>query len=155
MLEPERSPAAETVTEILSHDHRRLDAILAEAKRSLVAGELARAEARFAEFRAGLERHIVAEEEILFPAFEALTGVRSGPTEVMRVEHVELRRLMAEIAARLGGGGDEGHATPLAALTARLYAHNGKEERILYPASDRAASEAGTLGELVQKLRLP
>lgn len=144
---------AESVTQLLSDDHRRLDAILADAKRCLAVGDLRRAAARFAAFRGGLEHHIAAEEEILFPAFESLTDSTRGPTEVMRVEHVELRRLMAEVAACLERGGDASNAPPLAALTARIYAHNGKEERILYPATDQAARDASGLEELVRRLQ--
>ena len=40
----------------------------------------------------------------------------------------------------------------LAALTALVYAHNGKEERILYPAIDREAGEAGVLDDLARRL---
>ena len=152
LANPSREPA-HSVTQLLGEDHRRLDSILADAKRCLCAGDLRRAAVRFAEFRSGLERHIVAEEEILFPAFESLTGSTDGPTRVMRMEHVELRRLMAEVAASLEGGGDETNAPPLAALTARIYAHNGKEERILYPATDRAALDAAILEDLVRRLQ--
>jgi iron-sulfur cluster repair protein YtfE (RIC family) len=136
-------------------DHHRLDVILAAAKRSLHAGDIARGLARFREFRDGLERHIAAEEEVLFPAFEVLTGsAGSGPTHVMRVEHGELRRLMAEIVSTLERGGAEERVTPFAALTARIYAHNGKEERILYPAMDRAArdADAADVGALQRRL---
>jgi hypothetical protein len=59
---------------------------------------------------------------------------------------------MAEVTDSLARGGEEGHVTPLAALTARIYAHNGKEERILYPAADRAIGDA-TLEELVRRLQ--
>ena len=105
-------------------------------------------------FREGLEHHIEAEEQVLFPVFEGLTGAaQGGPTVVMRAEHAELRKLMAEVASVLEAGPEEGHTTPLAALTARIYAHNGKEERILYPMTDRLAREAGTLDELVSRLR--
>jgi hypothetical protein len=38
-------------------------------------------------------------------------------------------------------------------VTALLMAHNGKEERILYPATDHAARDAGTLDALVASLR--
>jgi regulator of cell morphogenesis and NO signaling len=41
----------------------------------------------FEEFKAGLEQHIVWEEEILFPSFEQKFGLPGGPTEVMRWEH--------------------------------------------------------------------
>src|SRR5262245_31236248 len=145
----------ESLTQEFRVDHQRLDAILAAAKRSLHAGDIARGLARFREFRDGLERHIAAEEEVLFPSFEALMGgTGSGPTHVMRVEHAELRRLMAEIVATLERGGAEEHVTPLAALTARIYAHNGKEERILYPAIDRAVAQDAGAEALLRKLRV-
>lgn len=143
-----------TFTAILGQDHRRLDGLLADAKRALRAGEIARASELFSAFRDGLERHIVAEEEVLFPAFETLTGVTAGPTRVMRAEHANLRALLREIAERLAQHGHESLTTPLASLTALLYAHNGKEERILYPATDRAAGAAGTLAGLLEKLAL-
>ena len=59
----------------------------------------------------------------------------------MRMEHAEIRRLMAEVAVSLERSGGEGHTTPLAALTARVYAHNGREERILYQATGEAARD--------------
>lgn len=153
MLDEAIPPAQDTVTALLGRDHRRLDGLLADSKRALAAGELPRAAALFADFRDGLERHIVAEEDLLFPAFETATGITAGPTQVMRNEHAEIRRLLGEIAGRLAGGVEEGHATSLAALTALLYAHNGKEERILYPATDRATAEAGALPDLLARVR--
>jgi hypothetical protein len=146
------NPAA-CVTDLLSVDHRRLDAMLADAKRLLSAGDVGEAGARFKAFREGPELHIESEEQVLFPVFEALAGAaRGGPIAVMRAEHAELGKLMAEVASRLEAGPEEGLAGPLAALTARIYAHNGKEERILYPMTDRLAREAGTLDELVDRL---
>jgi iron-sulfur cluster repair protein YtfE (RIC family) len=145
--------STESVTQMLGGDHRRLDAVLADAKRALAAGDVARAAAGFAAFRSGLERHIVAEEEVVFPAFEALAGASAaGPTRVMRAEHAEIRRLMAEVSAQLERGGEPGRATPFAALTALLYAHNGKEEQILYPATDQAARAAGALEGLLERM---
>ena len=153
MFENEGSASSNSVTDLLTRDHRRLDSILADAKRCLAAGDLRAASARFSEFREGLERHMNAEEEVLFPAFETLTGASGGdPTHVMRSEHAELRQLMAEVADSLAPGGEEGHVTPLAALTARIYAHNGKEERVLYPASDSVVGDA-TREELVRRLQ--
>jgi len=145
---------AESLTEVLALDHRRLKELLTEAKQALHAGDSARAFARFAEFRDGLERHITAEEDVLFPAFEALTGISAGgPTSVMRMEHREIRKLMAEIASALEHGDGNGHAMAMAALTARLYAHDGKEERIVYPATDRAARDADALQALLHRIK--
>lgn len=154
MVESGIAAPAESLTHLLSLDHRRLDAIFAAAKQSLHAGDIARGFARFSEFRDGLERHIAAEEEVLFPVLEALVGGSGGgPAHVMRLEHSEIRRLMTEIAAELQRGGGDGHTTPLGALTARIYAHNGKEERILYPAMDQAARDADALDALLLRFR--
>jgi len=148
------SESADCVTDLLGVDHRRLDAVLADMKRTLAAGDALQARARFGAFREGLERHIDAEEQVLFPVFEKLSGATTGgPTAVMRAEHVELKKLMAEVAAALEAVPAGGITTPLAALTARIYAHNGKEERILYPMTDRLAREAGTLDDLMGRLR--
>jgi iron-sulfur cluster repair protein YtfE (RIC family) len=148
------SESADCVSDLLGVDHSRLDAALADAKRLLVAGEMGAARERFGAFREGLERHIEAEEQVLFPVFEDLAGAaQGGPTAVMRAEHTELRKLMAEVAGVLETGAAEGLTKPLAALTARIYAHNGKEERILYPMTDRLAREAGALDELMSRLR--
>jgi iron-sulfur cluster repair protein YtfE (RIC family) len=144
---------SEPLKHLLGLDHRRLDAILAATKRSLRAGDIARGLAQFREFRDGLERHIAAEEDVLFPSFESLVGgAGGGPTHVMRQEHDEIRRRMGEIVSALERGGHEELTTPLAGLTARIYAHNGKEERILYPAMDRAARDAGALEGLLRRL---
>jgi len=100
------------------------------------------------------ERHIAAEEEVLFPLLESGAGGSSaGPTHVMRLEHDEIRKLMAAIASELERGGGAGHTTPLAALTARIYAHNGKEERSLYPAMDQAARAADAPEALLRRIR--
>lgn len=143
-----------TVTSVLSRDHRRLDDLFADAKRALAAGEVARAAEQFAAFREGLERHMAVEEQVLFPAFESLTGITAGPTRVMRAEHDQMRELLDAISSRLAQDAPGPQQTPLAELTALLYAHNGKEERILYPTTDHAAEAAGTLESLVEKLGL-
>jgi iron-sulfur cluster repair protein YtfE (RIC family) len=146
------SAAPDSVSELLGADHGRLDFVLADVKRLLAAGQLALASTSFAAFRDDLERHIAAEEEVLFPAFERSSGL-VGPIHVMREEHLEIRQLMAEVAASLAGGAAGCRATPLAALTARIFAHNGKEERILYPMADQSVATAEARAALVERLR--
>jgi iron-sulfur cluster repair protein YtfE (RIC family) len=146
--------APDSVTDLLQDDHRRLDAVRAEAKRSVTAGDLARAAARFREFRGGLERHIVAEEDVLFPALDRLTGGGAGgPLAVMRHEHAEIRGMMAELAAALDGGAAAEATRRLGDLNALLLAHNGKEEHVLYPMTDESARRASELAELVRRVR--
>lgn len=147
-------PKAESVSQLLGEHHRRLDGVLGESKRALAAADFATAAPLFAAFRAGLEAHIVAEEHVLFPLFESLTdSAGGGPTHVMRGEHAEIRKHLAEVTHGLTRRSAAGLTTPLAHLTAVLLAHNGKEERILYPATDHAARAAGELEGLMERLR--
>jgi hypothetical protein len=72
----------------------------------------------------------------------------------MCAEHVEIRRLLSEVTAQLERD-TGGHAAPLAALTARIFAHDGKEERILYPAMDRVGLAAPAREELRRRIEPP
>ena len=145
---------SQSITTLLGADHRWLDQRLVEAKRRLAAGEVARAAEEFAAFRAGLERHIEVEETVLFPALERHTG--AALTAVLREEHVELRRLLEAVAGALRASTPGSHATPWPALTARIYAHNGKEERLLYPLADqRLRAEPQLRAELIGLLSRP
>ena len=58
-------------------DHDRLDGLFAEY-RTLKRTDPARAKECFKEFKFGLQRHIIWEEQILFPRFEFITGMPEG-----------------------------------------------------------------------------
>ncbi len=92
---------------------------------------------------------------MLFPAFEEKSGMRMGPTQVMRGEHVQMRQLMdAASAALLQGEGDgeeySGHAETLLIM---MQQHNLKEENVLYPLCDQHLSDqASTLLPRLQEM---
>jgi hemerythrin-like domain-containing protein len=84
------------------------------------------------------ERHFRREETLLFPAFETATGSAMGPTQMMRLEHAQMRGLfdqMTEALSRKDGSAIAGAAETLLIL---MQQHNMKEENILYPMCDRA-----------------
>lgn len=141
-----RPPARErreSVGDLLGFDHDRLDAILAEARRAWEGGDLAAAQEGYGAFAVGLARHIRAEEELLFPAFEAVSGMppNTGPTMVMRMEHRDLERALAAIREALEAGAPS-EPPEMRDLLRLLESHNRKEEYVLYPATDgRLAAE--------------
>ena len=144
-----------SVTEHLATDHRRLDAILAEVRSLVQAGALPQAGTRFTEFQCGLDHHIDVEEQILFPLFEQMTGLRDGgPTFVMRGEHVEIHRLMDDTTAVLQTGDQAQADAALDSLMDVLASHNMKEERVIYPMTDRAAGDDAARAELVRRLQI-
>jgi uncharacterized protein (DUF2249 family)/hemerythrin-like domain-containing protein len=126
------------VMEALAWDHDRLDALEDAAFRARAAGDLQAAFDLYAEFAVGLRRHIGFEEELLFPAFEAASGMppSAGPTAVMRAEHRQIRELLEQIA-----GGIADAVAPVEALRRSFHAvlgdHNLKEEHVLYPGTDQ------------------
>lgn len=122
------------VGDLMGFDHDRLDVLLAEVGAAAAESAWSRAGEIFATFRVGLARHIRAEEEVLFPAFDRIAGTPpdAGPAAVMRSEHRDIERIMNRVAGALG----EGQPPPLEDLVAVLAAHNRKEEHVLYPMVD-------------------
>ncbi|MBI2964413.1 MAG: hemerythrin domain-containing protein [Deltaproteobacteria bacterium] len=116
-------------------DHERLRGLFAEFQERKMT-DFPAARRAFQGFAVGLRRHIVWEEEILFPLFEAKTGMKNGgPTHVMRLEHVDIRGYLSALEERVARGETDGGGTD-SQLMQLLSEHDGKEEGILYPSID-------------------
>jgi iron-sulfur cluster repair protein YtfE (RIC family) len=126
----------DSITRYLSWDHDRLDGLLNEATRHVEQGDLVQARSLFVSFEEGLRRHIRIEEELLFPLFESRTGMRNGPTAVMRTEHRLIEAELVRMRRGLDTGDASEYATGLATLHGVLGPHNVKEEQVLYPTTD-------------------
>ena len=128
-----------TITAFYGEDHDRLDELFKTfqtSKRS----DFAKAKEAFKEFKVGLQRHIVWEEELLFPMWEEKTGmVEDGPTPVMRFEHEQIRQLLEAIHRKVEEQGLDTDQNEQA-LVNLLSSHNRKEERALYPAIDNVTN---------------
>ena len=66
-----------TISELMTHDHRDCDGIFARAEELASDGDWADAAAALKKFADALNAHFAAEESTLFPAFEARTGMTS------------------------------------------------------------------------------
>ena len=118
--------------------HSHCDGLFADAEEAGTGGDWGRAGGLLADFRDELEEHFASEETVLFPAFEAATGMTEGPTRVMRVEHGQMRELVAQMADALGRKDRDAFAGAAETLLVFMQQHNMKEEHILYPMCDRA-----------------
>jgi iron-sulfur cluster repair protein YtfE (RIC family) len=132
------------LTAPLQAHHHRCDALFAAAERAAEQGDWGTCARDFAAFSAELKQHFRTEEEILFPAFEAATGMPEGPTRVMRMEHNQMRGLLAQMDVTLSVRDAEGFGGSAETLLILMQQHNMKEENILYPLCDRTLGEAGT-----------
>ena len=130
----------ESVKVYFEEDHDRLERLF-KGFQDLKRTDFPKAKECFKEFRSGLQRHIIWEEEILFPLFEEKTGMSLGPTQVMRAEHRQIRDHLEAIHKKVHEA-DPGSDPEEASLLATLSAHNRKEEMILYPAIDQSIDDA-------------
>lgn len=128
------------VTEFMGKDHDRLDEIFKEFH-SIKDSDYDKAMSLYLKFKAGLERHIAWEEEILFPLFEKRTGMHdSGPTAVMRMEHGEIKEFLEKIKNNLARENTKTEEFERGLLEI-LTPHNDKEENVLYPWFDNAVTQ--------------
>jgi hemerythrin-like domain-containing protein len=125
------------ITSILTEDHRHGDRLFAAAMRAAEEQNWSECRRDFDAFLETLNRHLKIEEAVLFPAFEAATGMAGGPTFVMRHEHQQMRAILERIGAALEAR-NSAEFHPLARSFSELMdAHSAKEERMLYPMCDR------------------
>ena len=107
----------------------------------------------FKRFKAGLEQHILWEEQLLFPLWEEKTGMTdNGPTFVMRGEHRHIGQRLEALLQKVQNENPD-TAAEEEALTVLLRAHNMKEERVLYPSLDKLANDEER-DELYEKMKL-
>ncbi len=130
-----------TILDFLGSDHRACDDLFASAEAAVAQKNWDSARSLFDQFQAAMARHLAMEEDVLFPAFESRTGMSSGPTLVMRMEHSQMRDLLQEMANAVAAGNQNGYLGLSETLNMLMQQHNLKEENMLYPMSDRALGD--------------
>ena len=133
----------ESISQALTEDHRRCDRRFACIEEQVAHGNWAQADGEFSEFHRAMERHFGFEEQSLFPAFEQATGNRNGPTQMMRVEHEQMRSLVREMQDRLGDRDTQRYLGLSETLLVLMQQHNMKEEHMLYRMAETALGAEG------------
>lgn len=147
----ERQAKPSDMQRFMSADHQRIDRLI-EMFSAHKGSDLTQATVLFTRAREALLRHIRWEEDLLFPAFEDRTRLReTGPTVIMRQEHVRIKAAMEQIAGMLEVGASAGLETVEQELAGVLTVHNRKEETILYPMINKSLS-AAERSELLDKM---
>jgi len=128
-----------TIREFFERDHDRLDELF-KTFQQLKRSDFHKAEQAFKDFKVGLQRHIVWEEDLLFSLWEKKTGMSdSGPTPAMRNEHRQIGEQLEAIHRKVANQNVDSDQEE-EGLLSLLSSHNRKEERALYPAIDQVTS---------------
>ena len=125
------------IKQFMAQDHRDCDLLFAKAENAATKDDWAAASQAFNAFIQAMERHFGVEEQVLFPAFEEETGVLTGPTEMMRMEHDQMRTLFAEMKDAMKQQNSDDYLGAAETLLIMMQQHNMKEEQILYNMMDQ------------------
>lgn len=134
-----------------AQDHRECDAQWAELEQLLDGGEVEIFGPAWRKYDSNMRRHFAMEEEILFPAFDARSGMAGGgPVAVMRMEHQQMRGLLDQIGGAVDAGETEEALDLGDTLLMLIQQHNVKEEGMLYPMAENllAPEWANLAGQL-------
>jgi iron-sulfur cluster repair protein YtfE (RIC family) len=142
-----------SITAPLFQHHKHCDEVFASAEEACANGDWAAGEKAFALLVDELETHFCSEEEVLFPAFEKATGMTSGPTEVMRGEHLQMRELLQQMKQGLVARDTDVFDGGAETLLILMQQHNMKEENILYPMCDNALGSSDVGPALAARLK--
>ena len=129
------------IGDYMGRHHKECDAVLAHADKAAAAADWAALRRDAGTFLREMERHIGMEENLLFPAFEQTTGMTSGPTETMRMEHEQMHGMFAQMRAAIEAQDAEQYLGVSQTLLALLQQHNMKEESMMYPMLDQALGD--------------
>lgn len=139
------------IRDFMARDHLYCDEFFAKSESLVSAQSWDAAAAAFAQFQTLVLQHFNAEESLLFPAFEDASGMRMGPTQVMRDEHAQMRQLMEAASAALEAKDADDYSGYAETLLIMMQQHNLKEENVLYPMCDQHLSDQ--TGMLLPQIR--
>ena len=136
-----------SIEQIMRHDHERLDVLLEAGAKAVRKGLWHEATDLLQRFRHGMvDGHMMVEETMLFPAFEAQEGNDDLPlTALLRKGHRDLRVFFLEMEEAIGARDAEEYSALLSTVQAILKHHDAKEEKELYPHLAEALSDQGQL----------
>ena len=86
-----------SIPEFMTNKHRECDALFTEAEAAVALTDWSLALKKWQGFALELTKHFSQEEDTLFPQFEQVTGMTGGPTQVMRMEHQQMRALVEDL----------------------------------------------------------
>ncbi len=141
------------LSELFAAHHATCDLAFADAEVAGVEARWTEATTTLGRFDALMKTHFASEEETLFPAFEKATGMTQGPTQMMRLEHEQMRALLGRLGTAVTTQDPDEFAGAAETLLVLMQQHNLKEERMLYPMCDRAVGgDAGVVAAVTAQL---
>jgi len=132
---------SESIKHFMEIDHSRCDQLYADGEAAFLDDQVQEGKDLIEAFVLNMGRHFDMEEEIFFPAFEERTGMTQGPTQVMRMEHQQMRNILIQMKDAVTADDSETVLSAGETLLILMQQHNMKEEGMLYPMADGQISD--------------
>ena len=126
-----------TLLEFMQIHHGQCDQLYADGENSLLDEQMEEGVGQITIFLSEMERHFLMEETVLFPTFEDISGMRQSPTQVMRMEHQQIRNFLARMSDAATRMDRDEILEVGETLLILMQQHNMKEEGILYSMVDQ------------------
>jgi hemerythrin-like domain-containing protein len=138
-----------SIKQFLSNDHKACDEAFADLENAINDGKWEESEANLETMKNAFVRHFTMEEEAMFPAFEAASGMSCGPTQVMKMEHEQMRSAINKLAMAVAARDKNKALGCCETFNMLTQQHNSKEEQILYTMADNVLNSI----EIVEKMQ--
>ena len=139
-----------SIPEFMTNKHRECDEFFVEAEAAVAKSDWSLALTKWQTFALELIKHFSQEEEVLFPKFEQATGMTAGPTQVMRMEHQQMRALVQDLDNALAAKEKDEYLGLSETLMVMMQQHNMKEEMMLYPMMEQNLADGEQIIEQFQ-----
>jgi len=139
-----------SIVDYMTSKHRECDDVFTEAEGAVAKDDWLLASQKWPIFTKELALHLQAEETILFPKFEQATGMTDGPTQVMRMEHEQMRALIQNLDNALTKRNKVSFLGFSETLMVLMQQHNMKEEMMLYPMTEQHLPNANEVSSELQ-----
>jgi iron-sulfur cluster repair protein YtfE (RIC family) len=140
-----------TISEFMTNHHKQCDELFVDAESAVDKEQWDVVADKWPLCHNEIETHFRREEEVLFPKFESVTGMTGGPTQMMRIEHQQIRELFKEMDKAVKAKDKVNYMGLSETLMVTMQQHNMKEEQILYPMIDGAITSQDELIDTMLK----
>jgi iron-sulfur cluster repair protein YtfE (RIC family) len=141
----------ENIKSFLSTDHKDCDNAFADTENAIVANNWDQAGREFEKMSTIFLKHFNMEETVLFPEFEECSGMSCGPTQVMRMEHEQMRQAILKLEIEILNKDKDRALGICETFNILTQQHNSKEEMILYTMADNILTDKAT--EIISKMK--
>ncbi len=137
-----------SVNEFMTNDHRACDEQFANLENMIDQGNFDNGISMFEEFHEHMIKHFDMEEKVMFPMFNEAQSEGCNPTQVMIMEHNQMRALLNKMKSAIQAKDKNSFLGLSENLMFLVQQHNMKEEQIMYNLVDNALDSQEVINKM-------